>query len=82
MASGENPESLDKEFLRLWISDRCDPYKDPIPDIPAETLLEFGGKYVKLFEQVTGQSFQTPSADQSVRDRVRQNLATALPEYF
>jgi len=82
MAAGENPESLDKEFLRLWISARCDPYKDPIPDIPGETLLEFSAKYVKLFEQVTGQTFQRPAMDCSVRDRVRANLTKALPEYF
>ena len=82
MAAGENPESLDKEFLRLWISARCDPYKDPIPDIPGETLLEFSSKYVKLFEQVTGQTFQRPAMDRSVRDRVRENLAKALPDYF
>ena len=82
MAAGENPESLDKEFLRLWISARCDPYKDPIPDIPGETLLEFSAKYVKLFEQVTGQTFQRPAMDCSVRDRVRENLAKALPDYF
>ena len=82
MAAGENPESLDKEFLRLWISARCDPYKDPIPDIPGETLLEFSTKYVKLFEQVTGQTFQRPAMDRSVRDRVRENLAKALPDYF
>jgi len=82
MAARENPESLDKEFLRLWISARCDPYKDPIPDIPGETLLEFSAKYVKLFEQVTGQTFQRPAMDRSVRDRVRENLAKALPDYF
>lgn len=82
MASSDNPESLDKEFLRLWITDRCDPYKDDIPDIPADTLMAFSGKYVKLYEQVTGQTFQKPPADQNVRDRVRQSLAAALPEYF
>ena len=82
MGAGENPESLDKEFLRLWISARCDPYKDPIPDIPGETLLEFSAKYVELFEQVTGQTFQRPAMDRSVRDRVRENLAKALPDYF
>lgn len=82
MKAGENPESLDKEFLRLWISARCDPYKDPIPDIPGETLLEFSSKYVKLFEQVTGQTFSYPPTDIPARDRVRQNLAKALPDYF
>ncbi|MDP6175645.1 MAG: phosphoribosylaminoimidazolesuccinocarboxamide synthase, partial [Rhodospirillales bacterium] len=50
MAVGEEPESLDKEFLRLWIAARCDPYKDKVPDIPPETLIEFNAKYVALFE--------------------------------
>lgn len=27
-ASGKEPENIDKEFLRLWFKDRCDPYKD------------------------------------------------------
>jgi phosphoribosylaminoimidazole-succinocarboxamide synthase len=82
MEAGENPENLDKEFLRLWISERCDPYKDDIPEIPEETLMAFSGKYVKLFEQVTGRHFEKPSGDQSIRDRVRDSLARAFPCYF
>ena len=62
MAVAENPESLDKEFLRLWISERCDPYNEPIPEIPADTLMAFSGKYVTLFEKVTGQEFEKPSS--------------------
>jgi phosphoribosylaminoimidazole-succinocarboxamide synthase len=82
LKAGQEPESLDKEFLRLWISARCDPYKEPVPPIPAETLMEFSGKYVKLYEQVTGRKFQKPAADGPVKDRIRKNLAKVLPEYF
>lgn len=82
MAEGKEPESLDKEFLRLWIAARCDPYKDPVPDIPAETLIEFSSKYIQLYEQVTGQKFIKPDMEQSVRDRIFENLKTVLPEYF
>lgn len=82
LAQGQEPESLDKEFLRLWIAGRCDPYKDPIPEIPAETLIEFSEKYIRLYEQVTGQTFKKPDINQSVRDRIHDNLAKALPEYF
>ncbi len=81
-AAGENPESLDKEFLRLWISERCDPYNDPIPEIPAETLIEFSNKYVSLFERVTGETFVYADAGQPVRGRIRDNLANAFPAYF
>ena len=82
LADGQEPESLDKEFLRLWITSRCDPYKEPIPNIPPDTLLEFSGKYVRLFEQVTGQTFAHASMDRPVIERIRENLAKALPEYF
>ncbi|MEK9753990.1 MAG: phosphoribosylaminoimidazolesuccinocarboxamide synthase [Rhodospirillaceae bacterium] len=80
--AGENPDSLDKEFLRLWITARCDPYKEPIPEIPAETLMEFAGKYVTLYEQVTGRAFEKAPMDRPVKERIRENLAKALPEYF
>jgi len=82
LAEGKEPESLDKEFLRLWINERCDPYKDPLPEIPGETLMEFSGKYVKLYEQVTGRSFEAPASDEPVRERIRANLAKAFPDYF
>ncbi len=76
------PESLDKEFLRLWINARCDPYKDPIPEVPAETLLEFSGKYIKLYELITGEKFQRPAIDKPVHERVAAALNKALPEFF
>jgi phosphoribosylaminoimidazole-succinocarboxamide synthase len=75
LAAGQEPESLDKEFLRLWISSRCDPYKQPIPEIPADTLVDFAGKYIVLYETVTGRTFATPSAGEPVKERIRRNLA-------
>lgn len=81
-AGGEEPESLDKEFLRLWIRERCDPYSEPIPEIPAETLMAFSARYVRLFETVTGRSFDYPDPGVPVRERVRAALAKAFPEYF
>ena len=80
--NGKEPESLDKEFLRLWIADQCDPYKDPMPKIPTETLLQFSEKYIKLYELVTGQSFEKPTLSVTVRDRIKSVLVAELPEYF
>ena len=82
LAEGKEPASLDKEFLRLWIAGKCDPYKDLIPEIPDETILEFSGKYIALYEKVTGLKFEHPDSEQSVGERVRANVAAALPEYF
>lgn len=80
--AGENPDSLDKEFLRLWISARCDPYKDKIPEIPAETLIEFSEKYIRLYEQVTGKKFERAALDTPLRERIKAALKKELPEYF
>ncbi|MDD5585815.1 MAG: phosphoribosylaminoimidazolesuccinocarboxamide synthase [Alphaproteobacteria bacterium] len=74
LAEGKEPESLDKEFLRLWIARHCDPYNDPIPDIPEETLIEFSGKYIALFETISGRKFQPPPPLPSIRDRIWENL--------
>jgi len=82
LAAGEEPESLDKEFLRLWVRGQCDPYKDQIPEIPPETLLEFAGKYVSLFETVTGLPFEYSDPAIPVRERIRGAMANAFPEYF
>ncbi|KAF2291601.1 hypothetical protein GH714_026055 [Hevea brasiliensis] len=38
---GLEPENVDKEFLRLWFKDHCDPYKDEVlPDAPEELVCE------------------------------------------
>jgi phosphoribosylaminoimidazole-succinocarboxamide synthase len=81
-ARGAEPESLDKEFLRLWIRERCNPYAEPVPEIPDETLVAFSARYVRLFETVTGRSFQYPDLGESVRERVRAALAAAFDAYF
>lgn len=82
MQAGKEPESLDKEFLRLWIRERCDPYKDPIPPIPAEHLVAFSEKYIRLYETVTGKKFERPAIDRPVRERVETNLRKAFPQYW
>lgn len=30
LAAGQEPQNIDKEFLRLWFRERCDPYKDEV----------------------------------------------------
>jgi len=81
MAAGTEPHSLDKEFLRLWVTHRCDPYRDPIPEIPADTLADFSARYIQLYEQITGKAFQAPATDRSIRARVEENLRRAFPEF-
>jgi phosphoribosylaminoimidazole-succinocarboxamide synthase len=77
-AASEPPEPLDKDFLRLWVIARCDPYREPIPEIPREVILETAAIYIAAFETITGQVFQLPSPDVPILARIRANLA----QYF
>jgi phosphoribosylaminoimidazole-succinocarboxamide synthase len=58
MDKGEEPEYFDKEFLRLWFKDHCDPYNDPVlPEAPAELVQEMSRRYIQMYEQITGKKF-------------------------
>ena len=72
--AGQRPESFDKDFVRSWVTQRCDPYKDPIPEIPAEVVLEAARVYIDAFETITGQTFQVPTEATPVVERIRANL--------
>ncbi|MGO1078408.1 phosphoribosylaminoimidazolesuccinocarboxamide synthase [Inquilinus sp. CA228] len=74
-ASGERPDSFDKDFVRSWVAARCDPYKDPIPEIPAEVIRATAQVYVRAYETITGRRFELPATDRPVLDRIRENLA-------
>jgi phosphoribosylaminoimidazole-succinocarboxamide synthase len=73
-AAGQRPDSFDKDFVRSWVTARCDPYKDPIPEIPAELIEQTSRVYIKAFETITGQTFVPDPAGAPPLDRVRWNL--------
>ena len=77
-ARGERPESFDKDFVRAWVSARCDPYRDPIPEIPDALVLQTAEVYVRAFETITGQAFSPPSPDEPVLERIRRNLQSFM----
>lgn len=73
---GKEPENIDKEFLRLWFKEHCDPYKDKIlPEAPAELIIELSARYIRLYEMITGKTFSV--LDVPVRDRMTRNLKDA-----
>lgn len=74
-ARGERPESFDKDFVRSWVSARCDPYKDPIPEIPRQLILDTAAVYIQAYETITGKTFVFPPADEPVLQRIRRNLS-------
>jgi len=72
--AGEPPETLDKDFIRRWVAERCDPYAGPIPEIPREVILQASAKYVEVYEQLTGQELELPDLAVPPLTRIRGNL--------
>jgi phosphoribosylaminoimidazole-succinocarboxamide synthase len=67
MSKGLEPENIDKEFLRLWFANNCDPYKDEeIPDAPKELVLELSRKYILLYEIITSEKFEFQEGSESL----------------
>lgn len=79
LAAGDPPDTLDKDFVRRWVTARCDPYRDPIPPIPREIVAEAARLYVEAFETVTGQEFDYPDPAVPVLARIRANLTRYFP---
>lgn len=79
MAQGKEPENIDKEFLRLWFVDHCDPYKDKVlPEAPQELILTLASRYVQLYEMITGKRFTFAANPGPVAQRIMKNIAGYL----
>ena len=79
MSAGQEPQNIDKEFLRLWFVDNCDPYNDKIlPDAPEELVAELSSRYIYLYETVVGESFPFPDTSKLVEERINENLKEVL----
>jgi phosphoribosylaminoimidazole-succinocarboxamide synthase len=74
-ATGEPPDSFDKDVLRRWVAARCDPYREGIPPIPREVIAETARVYIDAFERITGDSFSAPQPEIPVLQRIRANLS-------
>ena len=75
--AGKEPENIDKEFLRLWFRNHCDPYKDSVlPAAPQELVIELASRYIRLYEMITGKVFAVQE-DMPVKERITENLKGA-----
>lgn len=72
-ARGEEPESLDKEFLRLWLVDKGIS-DDNIPELDDEIRTQVSARYIDLFERVTGEPFETEVDDTPILERIEKNI--------
>jgi phosphoribosylaminoimidazole-succinocarboxamide synthase len=77
--AGTRPPSFDKDVIRSWVSARCDPYNDAIPQIPPEMIAKTSAVYVQAYEAITGETFVPDLTGNTVLDRVRAHLAPYFP---
>ena len=73
-AQGKEPESLDKEFFRLWLKEQG--FVDdgrPKPAVTDDVRVMLAAKYISLYEKMTGQTFEIPK-DPDVVGRIGKNL--------
>ncbi len=76
-ARGQEPDNIDKEFLRLWFVHNCNPYEDEtLPPAPEDLVIELSSRYIQLYERITGLPF-SPAAGEPVLKRLRRNLDAA-----
>ncbi|TDK30283.1 phosphoribosylaminoimidazolesuccinocarboxamide synthase [Rhizobium deserti] len=72
--NGGRPKSFDKDFIRSWVVERCDPYKDAIPEIPQDLVAETAQVYRSAYETITGRPFSPDTIGETVLARIRRNL--------
>ena len=78
-AAGMEPENIDKEFLRLWFNEHCDPYNDKVlPKAPEDLIITLASRYIQLYEMITKQQFVYESNPGPVDQRIMHNIATWL----
>ena len=72
---GTRPPSFDKDVIRAWVVARCDPYHDPIPEIPPDMIAATSQVYIQAYEAITGLQFVPDQQGETPLARVRANLA-------
>jgi len=78
----EHQRQLSKEFVREWLIAHDFQGLDgqQMPAIPASFVQEISQRYIELYEQLTGQTFQTPPAEENIARRIEQATTAAIKE--
>lgn len=75
----QEPENIDKEFLRMWFAQNCDPYQDKeLPQAPVDLIIQLSERYIQLFERITGTKFEFSENALPLSERILQNVACYL----
>ncbi|MDD5147778.1 MAG: phosphoribosylaminoimidazolesuccinocarboxamide synthase [Candidatus Daviesbacteria bacterium] len=70
---GEEPESYDKEPLRIWFKEHGYTGKGKIPKMPPSFIAKMSRLYMGIYEKITGEKF-TPDMVKNIDKRIKNNL--------
>ena len=81
LASGEAQVQLSKEFVREWLMAHGFRGRDgeTLPDLPDAFVREIAGRYVELYERITGEAF-APDLAPDPEARIRAAIDPVLAE--
>ncbi len=79
-AEGLPQEQLSKEFVREWLISEGFQGKDgqQMPAFTEEKVMEISRQYIKLFEKVTGRTFEGQDYSDNPLNRIEKNVEKAL----
>jgi phosphoribosylaminoimidazole-succinocarboxamide synthase len=67
LAQGQDPDSLDKEYLRRFLAAQGFRGDGPLPTIPDDVRVESSLRYIAAVERITGQPFLPNTEEPSTR---------------
>ena len=74
-AKGESQKMLDKENIRQWLLERGYSGDGEPPEITDEIRIKLSQRYIELYTQLTGKTFESTIG--SVEERILNNLKRA-----
>jgi phosphoribosylaminoimidazole-succinocarboxamide synthase len=79
LKKGEQQKQLSKEFVRQWLIERNFQGKDgeTVPQMPEEFVRQVSERYIELYENITGDTFQKGDADDILK-RIESNVTAFL----
>ncbi len=76
--AGKEPESLSKEFLRLWYKKHGYGGEGKPAQMPAHLAVRLAHLYIRTYETLTGKKFKP--FDYPIEERIKKNIAKYLKE--
>jgi phosphoribosylaminoimidazole-succinocarboxamide synthase len=78
-AAGQEPDNLDKEFIRMWFVERGYRGEGEPPEMSAELTVQAAERYISVYEKITGRAFEPAAYPAEPRIRRALQVAGILP---